>query len=65
MNNTAQATRGSLAPALVPVFELFLYGAVIVLIAALVSVFLRDVPLRSRSAREEAEIGTPVASFGD
>ena len=73
--------RGSLPAALVPVFDqmqgaikvalantlhdLFLYGAAIVVFAAMASVFLRDVPLRARSRREEAEVGTAVASFGE
>ncbi len=74
-------TRGSLPAALVPVFDrmqdaikvalantlhdLFLYGAAIVVFAAVASVFLKDVPLRARKRREEAEVGVPVASFGE
>jgi len=74
-------TRASLPAALLPVFDrvqdaikvalantlhdLFLYGAAIVVCAAVLSVFLKDVPLRARSRRTEAEVGTPVASFGD
>lgn len=73
--------RGSLPAALVPVFDqvqdaikvalantlhdLFLYGAAIVVVAAIASVFLRDVPLRARSRREEAAVGVPVASFAE
>jgi hypothetical protein len=45
--------------------DLFLYGAAIVVVAATASVFLRDVPLRARSRREEAEVGAPVASFAE
>ena len=74
-------TRAGLPAALLPVFDrvqdaikvalantlhdLFLYGAAIVVCAAVLSVFLKDVPLRARSRRTEAEVGTPVASFGD
>lgn len=73
--------RASLPPDLLPIFDrvqdaikvalantlhdMFLYGAVILVIAAVVSVFLKDVPLRARQRREEAEVGVPVASFGE
>jgi len=74
-------TRAGLSAGLLPVFDrvqdaikvalantlhdLFLYGAAIVVCAAVLSVFLNDVPLRARSRRAEAEVGAPVASFGE
>jgi hypothetical protein len=74
-------TRAALPAALVPVFDqvqdaikvalantlhdLFLYGAAILVLAAVASVFLRDVPLRSQTRRAEMERATPVASFGE
>ena len=73
--------RASLPPDLLPAFErvqgaikvalantlhdMFLYAAVMLVVAAVISVFLRDVPLRSRQRREEAELGTAIASFGE
>lgn len=45
--------------------DMFLAAAVVLFVAAVTSVFLRDVPLRARHRREDAEIGAPIASFGD
>ena len=76
----AQA-RATLPPALLPVFDrlqdairlalantlhdMFLYGAAMVVIALVASVFLKDVPLRGREQRATDEVGAPVPSFGD
>ena len=76
----AQA-RNALPPALDPLFdrvqdairlalantlhEMFLYGAAIVAIAIVASVFLKDVPLRGREQRAADEVGAPVPTFGD
>jgi len=73
--------RASLPPDLLPIFDrvqdaiklalantlhdMFLYAAVILVIAVVTSVFLKDVPLRARRRAEDTEVGVPVASFGD
>lgn len=73
--------RASLPPDLLPVFErvqeavkvalantlhdMFLYAAVILAVGVVVSVFLKDVPLRARNRRADAEVGVPAATFGD
>ena len=80
------ATKASLPPAFQPVFDqvilairgalasalhdVFLYGAAVVAVGIVVSVFLSEVPLRGRERRptpieaEEADTA-PVAAFGD
>ena len=55
------AVRAGLASTL---HDLFLYAAAAALVGAVASVFLRDVPLRSRSAAKAHE-AEPVAAFGD
>jgi EmrB/QacA subfamily drug resistance transporter len=73
--------RASLPPDLLPIFDraqdaikvalantlhdMFLSAAVILAVAVVTSVFLKDVPLRARRRVEDAEVGVPVASFGD
>jgi hypothetical protein len=44
---------------------MYLYAAAILAVAVVTSVFLKDVPLRARRRVEDAEVGVPVASFGD
>ena len=72
--------RASLPPDLLPIFDrvqdairvalantlhdMFTYAAVMLVIAVVASVFLKDVPLRARHGRDEAQVGAPVASFG-
>jgi len=61
------AIRGALASAL---HDVFIYGAVVVAIGVVVSVFLSEVPLRGRERRVPTEADaeaetTPVAAFGD
>jgi EmrB/QacA subfamily drug resistance transporter len=60
------AVRGALAASL---HDVFIYGAAVVAIGIVASVFLAEVPLRGREARaprpdEEADTA-PVAAFGD
>ena len=45
--------------------DMFLSAAVILAVAVVTSVFLKDVPLRARRRVEDAEVGVPAASFGD
>jgi EmrB/QacA subfamily drug resistance transporter len=45
--------------------DMFLFAAVILAVAVVTSVFLKDVPLRARRRVEDAEVGVPAASFGD
>ena len=80
------ATKAALPPALQPVFDqvivairgalagalhdVFIYGAAVVAIGVVVSVFLEEVPLRGRERRRPSEEETegetaPVAAFGD
>ena len=61
------AIRGALASAL---HDVFVYGAVVVAVGVVVSVFLNEVPLRGRErgrpTEADAEADTaPVAAFGD
>lgn len=59
------AIRGALASAL---NEVFLYGAAVVAIGVVASVFLREVPLRGRERRPTADAErdtAPVAAYGD
>lgn len=63
------AVRGALAGAL---HDVFLYGAAVVAIAVVASLFLAEVPLRGRERRRPVEPGAqeeadtvPVAAFGD
>src|SRR6266508_1734071 len=61
------AIRGALASAL---HDVFIYGATVVAIGVVVSVFLSEVPLRGRERRVPTEADaeaetTPVAAFGD
>jgi EmrB/QacA subfamily drug resistance transporter len=61
------AIRSALASAL---HDVFIYGAAVVAIGIVVSVFLREVPLRGRERRPPVESDTeadtaPVAAFGD
>ena len=45
--------------------DMFLSAAVILAVAVVTSVFLKDVPLRARRRVEDAEVGVQAASFGD
>ena len=45
--------------------DMFLSAAVILAVAVVTSVFLKDVPLRARRRVEDAEVGVPAASYGD
>ena len=59
------AIRGALASAL---HDVFLYGAAVVAVGIVASLFLREVPLRGRErivAATDAEEGAPAAAFGD
>jgi len=58
------AIRGALASAL---HDVFLYGAAVVALGIVASVFLREVPLRGRETvvREGADSERAVAAFGD
>jgi hypothetical protein len=53
------AIRAGLAATL---HEVFLYGAAILVVALIASVFLNDVPLRGRVQQQPGEEGAPVAA---
>ena len=58
------AVRGALASS---THDIFLYAAVVALIACVFSLFLQEVPLRGRAetvSAPEAETDQPVAAFG-
>ena len=58
-DNVLHAIRAGLAATL---HEVFLYGAAILVLALIASVFLNDVPLRGRVQQQPGEEGAPIAA---